>query len=769
MPRSDNAPLRGLHVVELTDGVAGALTGELLALLGADVIKIERPCGDRDRALPDGQPSPRFQLANLGKRSVVADDTAAGWATVARLLRDADVLVENLGPGARELFGLPTPDPALIQLSITGFDPDLPFANVPPTEAVLQCLSGIASITGEPERPPQRVGPDAAFQATALYGAIGVLAAVLQRARTGEGQRLELSMLDAAINLSRTHFSRSAESGTFHERPGNRQPAAQAEPTGVFPAAGGGRDDFVFAHASPQHLWRRLLAVIGREDLLDDPRFVDGPARLRHRDEVHRAVDEWTARHAPADILRIWGAAGIPVGATLTTRDLAGDDSLMAGGHLAEVEVAGHGVVRVPTLPYTFGHGGVCAPTPAPGLGAHAGDGFPARSAPFGAPATIRPDVRPALADIRVLDFTQALAGPTATQVLALLGADVVRIQRPSPGIERPWLKLQQLSMNKKSVVVDLKSAEGHAAVRGLVPHCDVVMENFGPGTMARLGFDWPQLEALNPTMVFGQIKGFGPGSPHEDFLAFDNIAEAMGGACALTGDPDDEPMLPGPHLGDIGSGLTAALGVLAQLCARLRTGRGGRISTSMQATVATVFCRLAFAEHLRAGVTPTRNGFGDLGAQVAPSDVFPCAGGGPNDYCYVHTPSDREWQALAAATGRPGLADDVRFRTAADRWERRAELRTEIAQWTRGLPKREVMRLLTAVGVTTAAVLDTAELMDDPVLRQRGTFRPVPHPDRGEVHHVHWPVRMAKSFVPLEPAPPLGEHTAAILVTAER
>ncbi|GAA0935923.1 CoA transferase [Pseudonocardia zijingensis] len=768
-------PLRGLRVVELTDGVAGALTGELLALLGADVVKVEPPAGGRERTLPDGRTNPRFLVANLGKRSVVADGaTPAGRAAVVRLIQEADVLVDNLEQDLPSRYGLHAADvaeryPTLIHLSIIGFDPDLPFADVPPTEAVLQCLSGIASITGEPDRPPQRVGPDAAFQATALYGAIGVLAAVLQRARTGRGQRLELSMLDAAINLSRTHFSRSTESGRFHERPGNRQPAAQAEPTGVFPAAGGGRDDFVFAHASPEHLWRRLLRLIEREDLLDDPRFADGPTRLRHRDETHRVVDDWTARHAPDEILQAWGPAGIPVGTTMTTQDLLDDPTLVANGQFADVDAPDWGVVRVPTLPYAFGDRGVPVPSPAPRLGQHTTDttARPWSSPRLPIPAPAAPDGLPALAGIRVLDFTQALAGPTATQVLALLGADVVRIQRPgapSLGIERPWLKLQQLSMNKKSVLLDLKSPEGQAAVRGLVPLFDVVMENFAPGTMARLGFDWPDLVALNPSVVFGQIKGFGPGSPFSDFLAFDNIAEAMGTACSLTGDADGEPMLPGPHLGDIGTGLAAALGVLAMLCARLSTGTGGRIAASMQGTVATIFSRLAFAENVRTGAAPTRNGFGDLGAQLAPADVFPCAGGGPNDHCYVSAADEPQWRALVAAMGRPDLAVDDRFASPAARWAHRAELATEIARWTVGFDKHTLMRRLTEAGVTAAAVLDTAELIDDPVLRRRGVFAPVPHPDRGVVFHVHWPIRMPDSFVPMRPAPRLGEHSTEVL-----
>lgn len=772
------APLRGMRVVELTTGVAGALTGELLALLGADVVKVEEPAGDPARSGADGRGSAGFVMANLSKRSVVADPaTDRGVALVTALATRADVLIENVGPAELARLGLTARAlrgaTQLVRLSIVGCDPDWEFSDLPLTEPVLQCLSGIASITGEPDEPPLRVGPDAASQASAIYGAIGVLAALIQRARTGRGQRVEVSTLDAAINLCRTHFSRSAESGQFHPRPGNRQPAAQAEPTGVFPAAGHAPQDYVFAHASPEHLWRRLLSVIGREDLLGDPRFVDGPTRLAHREDVHAVVDQWTRRHSARDILRIWGEAGIPVGATLTTGDLSGDATLRLEGQFADVDQPGWGRIPVPVVPFTFNGARPASPTPAPRLGEHTADveraldtDRPRENRTVDDPAP----GEPALAGIRVLDFTQALSGPIATQVLAFLGADVVRIQRPaapSLGIERPWLKLDQLSMNKRSVVLDVKSDEGRATVRTLVPQFDVVMENFAPGTIERLGFGWDELRALNPSVVFGRVKGFGPASPYRDYLAFDNVAEAMGGACDLTGHPDQEPMLPGPHLADIGTGLVSALGVLSSLYARLHGGSGGEVVCSMQATVATVFARLAFAAQLASGDTPLRNGFGDLGAQQAPVGAYRCAGGGMNDYCYIAATDQHRWHALTTVMGRSELAQDPRFATPSDRWINRAALDTEIQRWTEQHPKRAVAHLLADAGVEAAPILDTAELISDPVLQRRGVFAAVPHPFHGTVFHVHWPIRMDHSFVAMKPAPRLGEHNAELLADA--
>jgi formyl-CoA transferase len=770
---SSNTPLGLLTVLDLglTGTGPGRTAAGLLAMLGAVVI---RP----DTALAGAPEAPRTgpEIAcDLGKIAVAADlDEPAGRAAAARLAARCDIVIDDSDARA-ERSGLTYHDlapghPGLIYLRITGFGPGSPYAGVDPAEAVIQSLSGLASITGEPAGPPQKVGPDAAVQATALYGCIGVLAAVLQRARTGLGQLVEVTMQEAAINLARTHYSRTAENGRFEERPGNRQPAAQAEPTGAFPAAGTDPNDWVFAHASAEHFWRRLLDVIGRTDALEDPRFADGPTRLAHREATHELIDAWTSQHGKWEILHTWGPAGIAVGAAMTARDLLADPFLRQAGVVAEIDQPGRGPLLVPGLPFTI-DGQPCPVRPAPASAQDVAEVLARLPEPGPAvtalPATLTGE--PALAGIRILDFTQALSGPTATQALALLGADVIRVERPNPvslGIERPWFRLNQLSMNKRSVCVDMKTEAGRDVVRRLIPLADVVMENFAPGTIERLGFGWDQVRALNPGAVFGRIKGFPPGSEYSDFISFENIGEAMGGGCSLTGDADGPPMLPGPHMADIGSGLACALGVLALLCARLHTGRGAEVTASMQGTVAAIFARIPLARQLDHDDSLSRNGFGEIGDQVAPSAAYRCAGDGMNDYCYIRAETGPQWQALVAAMDRAGLAADQRFATAAARWAHRAALDEAIGAWTRPLGKHEVMARLSAAGVPAAAVLDTAELMNDPYLRRRDVFVEIPHPAGGRVHHVFWPVRMARSRVDLAPAPERGQHNEQILGT---
>ena len=772
---SSNTPLRMLTVLDLGLTGPGRVAAGLLSLLGAQVIRVE------DQEPSEGTPpasSGPLLVSDLGKASVSIDMSQdAGRDAIARLAARCDIVIDSTDNRGEWLglgyAALSDGHPRLIYLRITGFTAGSPFAAVEPTEAVIQSLSGLASITGEPAEPPQKVGPDAATLATAVYGCIGVLAAVLQRARSGAGQLIELAMQDSAINLARTHYSRTAENGIFEQRPGNRQPAAQAEPTGAFPAAGGGADNWVFAHAAAEHFWRRLLGVIGREDAADDERFADGPTRLKHQAATHELVDAWTTQHSKWNILRTWGQAGIPVGAAMTARDLMSDPFLRDAGVLGDVDEPSRGTVRVPGLPFTI-NGQPCPVRPAPRAGEQTSEvlAWLAEADSDGeqpAPAPVRLTGEPALAGIRVLDFTQALSGPTATQVLALLGADVIRVERPNPvtlGIERPWLRLNQLSMNKRSVCVDVKTDAGRGVIQRMIPLADVVMENFAPGTIERLGFGWDQISALNPAAVFGRIKGFPPGSEFSSFVSFENIGEAMGGGCSLTGDPEGPPMLPGPHLADIGTGLMCALGVLALLCARLATGRGGEVVASMQGTVAAIFSRLALGRQLDHTESLTRNGFGEIGEQMAPSAAYRCQGGGMNDYCYIRCETATEWQALLGVIGREDLVGDERFATARVRWEHRAAVDEVIGSWTERLGKQEVMGRLTEAGVRAAAIMDTAELMNDAHLRSRDVFVEIPHPVHGRVRHVFWPVRMAASRVDLTQAPVRGQHNREVLGT---
>ena len=380
----------------------------------------------------------------------------------------------------------------------------------------------------------------------------------------------------------------------------------------------------------------------------------------------------------------------------------------------------------------------------------------------------------PALAGVKVVDMTQFEAGTSCTETLAWLGADVVKVEEPTrgdqgrhastdrPGVDSYYFML--LNANKRSVTCNLKDERGRAVLRDLIEQGDVFIENFGPGVIERLGFGYEVVREINPRIVYAQIKGFAPESPYGSFLAFDMIAQSVGGALSTTGDEDQRPIKPGPTIGDTGTGLHCAIGILAALYQRQLTGRGQHIYVAMQEAVIN-FSRIAYASQALWGKAAPRVGNRSVLGMSAPSDVYRCRGGGPNDYCYIYTSraGNHQWQRLLKVIGRDDLLDDPRFATPQDRVRHEAAIDELLAPWVAERTKVEVMETLGRAGVPAGAVFDTDELLHDPFLRDRGMFPTVEHPVRGEFTMPGWPVKMSDSDVPVVTAPLLGQHTEEV------
>jgi formyl-CoA transferase len=378
------------------------------------------------------------------------------------------------------------------------------------------------------------------------------------------------------------------------------------------------------------------------------------------------------------------------------------------------------------------------------------------------------------LAGVRVLDLTQFEAGPSCTEALAWLGADVVKVENPKngdpgrslnapPGADAHYFL--QYNANKRSIALDLKSPAGLALVKNLAQHADIFVENFAPGAIERLGLGPETLRALNPALIYAQVKGFGAGSPYERNLAFDMIAQACGGPMSITGEPDGPPLKPGPTLGDTGTGMLLAVSILAALYRRTRTGLGEHLEVAMQDAMFQ-YIRGAFATLTRTGRPPRRAGAGSVLALNPPMGTYPCRGGGPNDYVYVYTSraNPEHWRRLLSVIGREDLAGDSRYATPAARAEREAEVNELVAAWTRLHDKHEAMRILGEAGIPAGAVLDPAELLDDPSFAARGIVQTIAHKQAGPYKMPAWPVRFSGRPPPVRPAPLLGEHTSSVL-----
>ena len=382
------------------------------------------------------------------------------------------------------------------------------------------------------------------------------------------------------------------------------------------------------------------------------------------------------------------------------------------------------------------------------------------------------------LEGIRVVDFTQFEAGPSCTESLAWLGAEVVKIE--NPGLGDPGRRLQpgkpdsdpwyfhQYNANKKSVTLNLKSPKGLEIVRELLKKADVMVDNMAPGTIERLGLGYDEVKKINPGIIFCQIKGFGAGSPYEKSLAFDMIAQAAGGTISVTGDADRPPVKPGPSLGDTGTGMLMAISILGALYKRSKTGQGRRLEVAMQDAMIH-YMRVPFSRTQLTGKPVLRDGTSrSTPGGLTPNALYPCKPGGPNDYVYVFCSRANadHWQRLLKVMGREDLRGDARYDTQDARTQHAADVDEIIAAWTRKHTKEEAMTLIGAAGVPAGAVFDTLELMNDPSLAERGIMQTIDHPTTGKVKMPAWPVRFDGKPPKVKPSPVLGQHVDDVLAS---
>ena len=375
------------------------------------------------------------------------------------------------------------------------------------------------------------------------------------------------------------------------------------------------------------------------------------------------------------------------------------------------------------------------------------------------------------LEGMRILDLTQVQAGPSCTQLLAWLGADVIKIEEPGVG-DRSREEMAHESgvdsfyflvfnANKKSLSLDLKSSDGRKIFKQLVGKSDVVVENFGPGGMEKLGLAYDELKRVNPGIVYASIKGFGTYGPYAPFKSFEYIAQAMGGAMSMNGEAGGGPLVMSAGVADSGSGLHCAIGILAAVYRRDRDGVGDYVEVSMQDAVVNI-SRARMVDTLATYQPSPRSGNRSWGL---PSAVYPCRQGGPDDYVTIYIGGEA-WDSLLAVIGCPDLIGDARFATREARIMRAGDVEAMITRWTSAHTKREVMDTLNQIGIPCGAMLNSREVLEDPHLRKRGMVVEVEDPNRGGYIALGCPIKMASGNVKIMPPPLLGEHTGEVLST---
>jgi formyl-CoA transferase len=393
-----------------------------------------------------------------------------------------------------------------------------------------------------------------------------------------------------------------------------------------------------------------------------------------------------------------------------------------------------------------------------------------------------------ALDGVRILDFTHVQSGPTCTQLLAWFGADVIKIERAGegdvtrgqlrdiPGVDSLYFTM--LNHNKRSVTLDTKSESGKQVLEKLVKHCDVLVENFAPGALDRMGFTWERVQQLNPRMIMASVKGFGPG-PYEECKVYENVAQCAGGSASTTGFDDGPPLVTGAQIGDSGTGLHLALGIVAALYQRNATGRGQRVLAAMQDGVLNL-CRVKLRDQQRLDRTHVMKEYpqypnGKFGSAVPraanasgggqPGTILKCKGWetDPNAYLYFIAQAP-VWKDICKVIGKEDWLTNPDFATPDARLPRLKEVFATVEAWTLTKTKFEAMDLLNAHDIPCGPILSMYELANEPSLRKTGTIVEVDHPQRGKYLSVGNPIKLSDSATEVKRSPLLGEHTDEVL-----
>jgi len=384
--------------------------------------------------------------------------------------------------------------------------------------------------------------------------------------------------------------------------------------------------------------------------------------------------------------------------------------------------------------------------------------------------------------------MTHVQSGPTCTQLLAWFGADVIKVERPGIGdATRGQLRdipdvdslyFTMLNHNKRSITLNTKDDKGKEIFTRLIEECDVMVENFAPGALDRMGFSWERIQQINPRMIYASVKGFGPG-PYSDCKVYENVAQCAGGGASTTGFPDGPPLVTGAQVGDSGTGLNLALGIVTALYHREKSGKGQRVLASMQDGVLNL-CRVKlrdqqrlqrgplteysqFGEGVEFGESTPRAGNDSGGGQ--PGRILKCKGWetDPNAYTYFITQA-AVWKSICDVIGRPEWKDDPDFATPSQRLPRLGEVFEAIENWTKTKTKYEVMEICNPLDIPVGPILSMKELSEEPSLRETGTVVEVDHPERGKYLTVGNPIKLSDSPAEVRRSPLLGEHTEEIL-----
>ena len=773
-----SGPLEGWRVLDLTD-LRGALCGRILADLGADVVKVDAPGTE-----PATMASTAYRYRNANKRGAITDPTTdSGRARLDGFLDWADILVENFRPADRRRLGL-EPDavtarfPGLVQVALADFGLTGPRSDWFLDPLPAQAASGTLHASGFPDRPPCWLPGHLAHDCASVYGAVGAVAAMMDRSRTGTGQLVEVSVQEAAL-AGTTLWSIAVED---YRRINPLLPSKGTRSADgsywVLPAA----DGWVRAVIGTSGQWNGFLALLHQPEVFDDPEWNQPGFRLQNADVIRLVAGERLTDRTRQQLFEEARAEGTTIGVIHRPSEFVGHPQSTARGTF--IETGFPGIERAPFVapPVRLAATAPSVRMAAPAAGDDHDPGEPradgsigggsigggsTEGGPIGGAPTAPDEGKLLLDGVRVVEFGMAAVVPELCQVLSELGADVVKIESEqhldvlrAVGMGRVncSFAFNAESRGRRSVVLDVRTEEGRRLALELCAHADVVAENYRGGALDRVGLGYDAVKAVNPTVVYVSSQGYGRGGPLGEMPSYGPLNNGFVGLHHLWNHPD-VPYPCGTALNhpDHIAGKLLATGVLAALDHRRRTGAGQRVEMA-QTEVAAYLLGEVYLDAALRGADPEPRG--NARDDAVPHGVYPAAG--DDRWLAVSVLDDEAWRRMGEAAGWP---PDPSTATLDGRLANRDVLDKQVAEWTSGRTAEDAATWLQAHGVSAMPVMGPEDHHSDPHLQARGFIVTLEHPEMGSERHCGNPIRLSRlTQRTARSAPCLGVDTEEVL-----
>jgi crotonobetainyl-CoA:carnitine CoA-transferase CaiB-like acyl-CoA transferase len=762
--------LSHLRVIELGD-IPASYAARQLADLGADVIKVEPPGGDPNRRLPPfagniehPERSLTFINANTNKRGIVLDLSAPADSKIfVALLASADLWIEATPIGHLESLGftderLREIHPGLVIVSLTPFGRTGPYRTYKGSDAIANASGGFLFAQGDDARGPCTAPSHLAYQLAGCVAAVLALAGVRHRRRTGTGQRIDISLQEALTFTNSSSVARYSLENRAEKRPGSKHYGGAG--TNIYRCKDG---RYVHFTANLPHMWRELTQKWMAETVLARPEWEDLKYREAHSDEVSKIFAGFVSQFTADDFSNEAQRRHLAAAPLNTVGEFVDCAQVRERKWLRELEHPVIGCYKAPGVPMHLSATPMQIQRPAPLLGEHQAEILAELERTRPRPSTEiagRDNARaPMLEGIRMLDLTQQHAGPLGTAMLAYYGMEVVKVESNEvPNRGRAAAIHADMNRAKLGCTINLRHPEGKELFKRLVAACDVVVDNFSAGVMERLGFSYAALREINPRIIQVVMPGWGLTGPLQSWVAWGWQLLAYNGLMALWGYADS-PVESRCKIAwpDRVAAMTMALGVLAALDHRDRTGQGQFIEAAMLEAQGAM-TGPAILDYTVNGHDWRAMGYREiLGDPYAPYGCYPCRG--EDNWIIIACENDEQWQGMVSLIGKP-RAEQSRFATKSGRREHREELDQRLAQWTRTLTSRQAFRLLQQAGVAAGIPMSGEELYYDIHLRERGHIVETEAPPWGKITHHGLPgIPSLSSATSARPAPWIGAH----------